>query len=149
MAIAGVETPGGASLSALRNISSQNEPAPLPVEQAQSEEQANSAQGGAQPSDLFGANTASQDQGGVPGQTLDSQSLTALIQAAQEQDTALQDEPVAVTTDAPTATGVDEAEEEARQAELAAGNSTNSLAPASNAGAANTSNDTRGVSLLV
>lgn len=147
MAIGGVDTQTGSRLAALRNAQ------PSRAEELRNQQdtrEAQEARAGTQDTSTaesrearFGTADTAADRTGFssPASTLDSPSLTALIQATQEQD----------TTELPTdeTDGETVASDETRQQQLAAGNSTNSLAPGTTAGVADGSADTRGVSLLV
>lgn len=150
MAVGGVDAQAGTTLSALRNVGAQNRAETQRTDEAREARlgTTNTSQTDAQQERAGIGQTGGaslQTGGNAPGQALDSQSLNALIQATQEQD----DRPPA-TTDAPTTTGTDnDADDEARQQQVAAGNVTNSLTPGSVAGSGNSSADTRGVSLLV
>jgi|GEM_PF-6848248 len=144
MAIAGIDTQGGNQFAILQNVSQRGQSEEARAEASQearfgadstSETEAQQARLGTE--DNLGTQTGT----GVPGQSLDSSSLNALIQAAQEQD----DAAPTVTTDAPAATGIDEEQEEALLEQANAGNSTNSLAPGAPSGAT----DGRGISFLV
>lgn len=147
MAIGGVDTQTGNQLAALRNTQ------PSRAEELRAQQDARESQearAGAQDTSetenresRFGTAETAADRTGFssPASTLDSQSLTALIQATQQQDTA------GLPTD--QTDGEAEASNEARQQQVASGNSTNSLAPGTTAGVADGSTDTRGVSLLV
>lgn len=137
MAIAGVDTQGGSQLSALRN----NQP-PSRADENRAQEAQESRFGTSDTTevearqDRFGTESSPPPGQGtsVPGTSLDSQSLSALIQATQEQDTG--------TAQAAT-------EDEERQEEAAAPNSTNSLLPGASDQGGIGAGDTRGVSLFV
>ena len=134
MAIAGVETQGFTQISNLRPTQQQNRTDDLRAQEAQ-ESTFDAAQSDAETRAVnAAAETTPAPQGsGVPGTTLDSQSLSALLQATQEQD---------------TETLQSAASDEERQEEASAPNSTNSLLPgASDQGGGNA--DPRGVSFLV
>lgn len=137
MAIAGVDTQGGSQLTALRNIQQ-----PSPADDARAQEARDARFGTDDTSeaearqDRFGTQSSpppGQDSS-VPGPSLDSQSLSALIQATQEQDTE-------------SAQAANEDEE--RQEEAGAANSTSSLLPGATAQSGTGTADTRGVSLFV
>ncbi|SDF11186.1 MULTISPECIES: hypothetical protein [Thalassobaculum] len=141
MAIAGVDTQGGSQLTALRNFQQ-----PDRTDETRTQE-AREARFGANDTsetearqDRFGTESSpppgqGQGQGtSVPGTSLDNQSLSALIQATQEQD----------TQSAQAAS-----QDEERQEEASAANSTNSLVPGASEQSGTGSGDGRGVSFLV
>lgn len=143
MAIGGVETQSTAQLSTLRNTQTAR------TEDTRAQQEVQDARfissGATETESVAARSGVNEDVAdrfgfGTPATTLDSQSLSTLIQATQEQnDSQAQDDSDAESL----------AADETRQQQAVAGNSTNSLAPGTTAGLANGSTDTRGVSLLV
>jgi hypothetical protein len=151
MAIAGVDPQSSGSLTALRNVQQtpRNDDARAEEAQAARLGTTDSSEAEGRLARLGTEENLGARQGtGVPGASLDSQSLNALIQVTQEQDgqvpTGGPASPATGATDS-----AEEAEDETRQQQVAAGNVTNSLAPGTTTGLANGAADTRGVSLLV
>lgn len=137
MAIAGVDTQGGNTLAALRNAQQTNRTDETRSQQAQEARFGTTETTEAEDRQArFGAETGADQQQGftAPGNSLASNSLSALIQATQEQD----------QNAAATATETEEQDEEAN-----AGNSTNSLLPGATDNNGSGFSDARGVSLLV
>ena len=139
MAIAGVDIQGSSQLNALRNTQQPNRADESRTQEAQearfgttdtSQAEARQERFGDEASPLPGQGS------NVPATSLDSQSLGALIQATQEQDTG----------PGQTGTGQASSQDEERQEEAAAPDSTNSLLPGATQQGG--SNDTRGVSLF-
>lgn len=140
MAIAGVDTQSGSQLAALRNTQQTR------TDESRSQQEAQAARFGTtdatQTEDRearFGteSNVAERQGFGIPGTSLDSQSLSTVIQATQE----------ANDDDAQAALAANQDEE--RQEDAEAGTVTNSLAPGTANGQANGTADPRGVSFLV
>ncbi|WPZ33247.1 hypothetical protein T8K17_18640 [Thalassobaculum sp. OXR-137] len=127
MAIAGVDTQGSSQLSALRNTQQ-----PSRAEENRAQESQDARFGTSDTSQVeareerFGdAASPLPGQGSsVPSTSLASESLSALIQATQEQDTGPAQTGTGQTDSAQAAS-----EDEERQEEAAAPNSTNSLLP--------------------